>query len=104
MCSLVRDDARRLVTSGTASGGLDCPEQRVASPGSCRADQRQRQGSTTAGATPITPLTAVDLNRALAAHLIQRVEFVLRQRNRRRRDILDKVGDFGGSRDRHNDW
>jgi hypothetical protein len=54
--------------------------------------------------TPITPLTAVDLNRALDAHLIQRVEFVLRQRNRRRRDILDKVGDSGGSRDRHNDW
>ena len=46
----------------------------------------------------------VDLNRALAAHLIQRVEFVLRQRHRRRRDILDKVGDSGGSRDRHNDW
>src|ERR1700681_951809 len=58
----------------------------------------------TVGATPITPLTAVDLNRALAAHLIQSVEFVFRQRNRRGRDILDKVGHFGGSRDRHNDW
>src|SRR3984893_9129364 len=56
------------------------------------------------GATPITSLTAVDLNRALAAHLIQRVEFVFRQRNRRGYDILDKVGHFGGPRDRHNDW
>src|ERR1700730_1688399 len=56
------------------------------------------------GATPITSLTAVDLNRALAAHLIQSVEFVFRQRHRRGRDILEEVGDFGGSRDRHNDW
>src|SRR5882762_8846185 len=46
----------------------------------------------------------VDLNRALAAHLIQRVEFVFRQRHRRGRDILDEVGHFGGSRDRQNDW